>query len=243
MSENFKYGWILARKDFANNRMMFVWSTIFVLYMSGILGLLFYTGTLAGKNHFLQSSTTDFIMLICAPLLGTDFSRRAFHLQKEDTYTKNLVYLRILPVSSTAIIWGRVQQMALIFLYNWTLFFSILYISRIRFEVDISFISYIAFALTWAGFCITLISVYLYFEFSLSGKNYIKFTFIVIFVLILLSIGSVWLDWNITNTFLLVAMKYKLASPLMWSSIGIGIVCMMLSIYGIRRTLRHRDLV
>lgn len=243
MIENFKYGWILARKDFANNRLMFVWSSIFVLYMGGVLGILFYTGTLAGQNHFLQSSTTDFIMLICAPLLGTDFSRRAFNLQKEDTYTKNLVYLRILPVSSAAIIWGRFQQMALIFLYNWTLFFSILYIMRIRFEVDISFISYIAFALTWAGFCITLMSFYLYFEFSLSGKKYMKFTFIVIFVLIILSICSVWLDWNITNTFLLVAMKYGLASPLMWSYIAVSIVCMTLSIYGIRRTLRHRDLV
>lgn len=239
--EQFKLGWILARRDFTNNRMIFVWSTIFILYMAGVFGLIFYSGS--GDVSVMGSGSIDFIMLICAPLLGTDFSRRAFHLMQNDAYTQNLLYLRTLPIPSSAIIWGRIQQMAIIFFYNWTLFFIMLYLIRIQFDDTVSFVAYLSFAITWAGIGLSLMSLYLHFEFSQTGKKYIRSSFIIVITLVILAVMSAWLNWDITSTLLQFSIQYGLASVIMWGSIILSVVAISLAIRAIKHTLQHRDLV
>ncbi|WP_046225820.1 ABC-2 transporter permease [Paenibacillus dauci] len=236
---DFKNGWVLTRKEISQNRIMFVWAAAFMLYMSLLVGGLYFISI----GEVLDSGMIDFIMLISALMLGTDYSRRAFRMMREDMYTELLAYYRTLPIPFAAVLGSRLQQMIIMFIYNWVIFFTIVYGFGARHIPNMTLSGYLAFALSWGGIGLLLLSVYIYWEFTTNYKQYRTYNLIVLVVLIIVGAVGTFTHNNISGQLLRISVEDRLGSPIVWILLAAGIAAMFIAFWWTDRKAKKRDLM
>ncbi|WP_458120252.1 hypothetical protein [Paenibacillus sp. Z6-24] len=236
---DFKNGWVITRKEITQNRMMFVWATAFMLYMSLLVGGIYFVSV----DEVLDSGLIDFIMLISALMLGTDYSRRAFRMMQEDMYTEMLAYYRTLPIPFAAVLGSRLQQMLIMFIYNSLLFFTVIYVLGARHIPDMTLSGYLAFALSWAGIGLILLSIYIYWEFTTNYKQYRMYNLIVMAVIIIIGAIGSFSNRNISGQLLRQSLQSELVSPLPWILLAAGSAAVFIAFWMTDRKAKRRDLM
>ncbi|MEW4371277.1 hypothetical protein [Paenibacillus kandeliae] len=236
---DFKKGWILTKREMSLNWTMFIWSTIFMLYMGGVIGFLYFTQDESRMTHALL----DFILLLIAPLLGIDYSRRAFRLWQEDSYRKQMQYYRSLPIPFAAVLGSRLQILLMSLVYNSTLVFTLTYVIGIRNMPDVTWTGYLVFVVTTIGFGLLLTAFYIYWEYMVNYKRYVLWSSIMTILIVIVTVISMTLGWGIADRVLTLSVQYGLASPLMWIGLIVGAGALTVSFIIVNRKAKTRDLL
>ncbi|WP_411344962.1 hypothetical protein ACE3MZ_02395 [Paenibacillus sp. WLX1005] len=240
---DFKKGWLITKRELSLNWTMFIWSTIFMLYMGGVIGFLYFTQGYVQEESRITHTLLDFILLLIAPLLGIDYSRRAFRLWQEDSYRKQMQYYRTLPIPFAAVLGSRLQILLMSLIYNSILVFTLTYVIGIRTIPEVTFSGYLAFVLTTIGFGLLLTALYIYWEYMVNYKRYVFWSSISTILIVAITITSMNMGWNIANRMLALSIRDGLASPLMWIGLIAGIAALTLSFTIVSRKAKTRDLL
>ncbi|MEN1990141.1 MULTISPECIES: hypothetical protein [Paenibacillus] len=230
-----KQAWWLTRNEQSKDRFQWLWSAIFMIYCGGMGGVM-----LVGEQE-VPSVVFDGYFMIMLPFQGFLFSRRSFRYIQEDSYTQMLIYYRRLPISAQAVMWSRLQQSLLAFIYNGIFFYGSLYVTQLHhqgFRLD----QYLAFGLTCTGFGFLITGFYIYGEFLHSGKKYLLLSAFQVPLIILL-VFIIHLTGN--NGFMSAIKMSKtwgLLSPLMWIMLAVGLTSLWLLSRVTLKQLIKRDL-
>ncbi len=115
---------MITRQDFRNNPYVMLWTLLFIMYLGFTMS--FVVSMQLGESGALNPAA-DFVMLVLIPFLGFIYNRRTFKYLQEDSYTRMLAFLRILPIPVSAVIMSRIQQAVLAFIVNSVVFFILLF--------------------------------------------------------------------------------------------------------------------
>ncbi|MGF7046997.1 hypothetical protein J2T13_001499 [Paenibacillus sp. DS2015] len=235
--------WMIVKKDFRNEKFIIVWSVIFMLYTGGAIGSLMETKL--GNQELGQffNPFIDIMMLSLIPMLGFYFSRKSFKYLTEDSYTQMLAYFRTLPIAPNVTMRARHLQMGFAVMLNSVIFFSILYFISNHIRLQLSILPYIAFSLTWIGYAVAVMGIYIHFESLHSGKKYFWKTLMLMLITIIVSLGLHFLDVNVLQLTIDHAKMYGFKSPVMWISLIGGVVSLVLCGKLTLHKLQMRDLV
>lgn len=212
----------IVSKEIKSDKLQMLWTIVFILYMAVTLS--FFMNSMFEERDYINP-TADVLMLIFIPMLGFYFSRRSFKYLTEDSYTQMLYYYRSIPVPAEAVIVSRIFMGLLAFAINGIIFFGVIYVlaDDLRYSMDL--MAYISFGLTWIGIGILTTGLLIYFEFMKSGKVYCLITFllmtIIAVVLWLLFIAGI--RFSLFDYITTASKRRELLSPVMWSSLVIGI--------------------
>ncbi|RCX16161.1 ABC-2 family transporter [Fontibacillus phaseoli] len=234
-----KDAWAIFLKDLRIDRMYLLWSVIFMIYTGGMIGVMLRGREAAGD---VLDPMADFLMLILTPFLGFYFSRRSFSYIKEDSYTQMLLYYRTLPISDKTIMVSRLIQLVSALLFNGLILFSVIYSIFLVFDIEITLVQYLAFALTWIGYSLAMNGLFIHLEFTRKGRTYLWLT---ILLMIFMGGGAfvfTWFDGSLLNLTLDFSKRYGLLSPLMWGVLAGGVIVLGVSSSITRRTMHKRDL-
>ncbi|WP_211747263.1 hypothetical protein [Paenibacillus sp. Marseille-Q4541] len=240
-SRGWKQAWWVAKSELKRDRLNWIWTILFTLYTAAISGSFISgigTRTVEDKIHTVVS---DNMFLFFVPYLGFFLSRRSFRYLQDDSYTQMLSYMRRLPIPAVTILWNRIFQMLITFVVNSVFFFTVIYFLVLRaehFRLD----QVLAFALLWIGYGVILNSFFIYWEFLVRGKVYFIFSMLGLFVIILCTIVTAILDWNLIQFTVDHSKQWGLLAPGMWIMILAGILMMALVFQMVKRQLLRRDL-
>jgi len=235
--------WFLIRGELRGDKLKLLFTLLFSLFMFCYLG--FFTGLLANESvsENQQNMMVDFMMTAMLPILGFTYSRRSFRYWSENSYTKMLAYLHSLPIPVSAILCKRKIQAYLSFALNGIIFFGLMYALGSDLRTEISFLSYIVFALTWIGYGFMMTGVYIAIEFLCNGKAYCWLTALIMVLSVALSALINLLGGNLLFYSLSVSKEYGWLSPLMWGTLLAGVISIQLFSGWTKRRLKKRDLV
>ncbi|WP_322923537.1 hypothetical protein [Paenibacillus campi] len=236
---DFKQGWLITKRELSVNRVMFIWCTVMMIYMGVLVGFLYYLK----DDQFLNYGLLDLLMLVTAPLLSIDYSRRSFRLMKDDTYRQQMIYFRSLPVPFAAVLGSRLQMMGIMLLYNSMLFFGLIYMFGAHTIPGMTAGAYISFAITWIGLGLVISAIYVYLELTSSAKWYLFWSIISVMLMIGVAIAGMIFKWHLSELVMTLALTEQLVSPLMWSALALAIVTLWLVFRSIDRKAKVRDLV
>ncbi|AIQ62219.1 hypothetical protein PSTEL_02900 [Paenibacillus stellifer] len=241
--QTLKDSWFILRGDYRGNKMMLLFQLLFSIIFMGYLGA-FAAMTIndslkAGERMVI----TDYLLLALTPAIGFTYCRNTMKYWSTNSYTKLLAYLTSLPIPVRVILCKRRLQALLTFFFNGLLFFGILYGVGVHLREALSLPSYLVFALTWTGYGIVLTGLYIYFEYTVSGKAYFWLVLLMmvaalgVALLIRLAGGNLLL-YTVSN-----AKSHGFLSPLMWGALlGGGLSLWLFSRLTVYR-LKSRDLV
>lgn len=236
---DFKQGWLITKRELQSNGVMFIWSTIMMVYMGVIVGFLYYTN----QNEILNYGLLDILMLVTAPLLSIDYSRRSFRLMKEDTYRKQMIYFRSLPIPFSAVLGSRLQVMGIMLLYNSILFFGLIYFVGARTIPGMSITAYLTYAISWISLGLILTSLYVYMEYAVRQQTYLFWSIVSTVLLLGLAILGIVINRHASSMVMKAAIDYQLASPIMWIGLALAAITLIIAFRVIYRKARVRDLV
>ncbi|WP_410770904.1 hypothetical protein [Fontibacillus sp. BL9] len=234
-----KDAWAIFLKDLRVDRMYLIWNVIFMIYTGGMIGLMLRGREEAG--HVLDPMA-DFLILILIPFLGFYFSRRSFSYIKEDSYTQMLLYYRTLPISEKTIMKSRLIQLVSALLFNGLILFSVIYSIFLVFDIEITLVQYLTFALTWIGYSLAMNGLFIHLEFTRKGRTYLWLTFLLMFIVGLGTVAIAWFDGSLLDMTMDFSKRYGLRSPLMWGVLAGGIVLLGTLSSITRKTMHKRDL-
>lgn len=212
----------IVSKEMKSDKLQILWTFVFIMYMAVTLS--FFMNSMFEERDYINPMA-DFVMLMLSPMLGFYFSRKSFKYLTEDSYTQMLYYYRSIPVPAEAVIVSRAFMALLAFVVNGIIFFGVIYViaDDLRYSMDL--MAYISFGLTWIGIGILITGLLIYFEFMKSGKVYCLITFLVMIiiavVLLLLFISGI--RFSLFDYIATASARWKLLSPVMWSSLVIGV--------------------
>lgn len=235
----FKQAWKITARELCADRLMAVWTLIFMAYLA--ITTSFLVDAQLDRESF-KNPVADCMLLALIPFLGFVFNRRAFKYLQEDSYTQLLAYLRLLPVGAKTVIASRIQQAIIAFLMNGAIYFVVMFLFVEPFRMMRSPGFYVAFALTWIGYGMIVSSLYMYVEFLVKGKTYfwlslaIMGSSIIVAAVIRICGGNMIL-WTKD-----MSLAWGAASPAMWLSLAAGAAMMLLSSRLMLRKLIVRDL-
>lgn len=225
----------MTKNDLWHDRFNWIWTFLFTVYTGLICGSLMH-GAVENKGYTLLG---DNMFLIFVPFLGFFFSRRSFRYLQEDSYTQMLAYMRRLPVPTVAILWNRIIQMLITFLINGLVFFSIIYLAGGK---GLGLSGVLAFAVTWIAYGLFINALFIFWEFSTSGKRY----FVLMMIMFVICIGGALvaaiLDQNLIKITMQQSAAYGLLAPLMWGTLLVGAVSLAVSFKLTYKQLLKRDL-
>lgn len=241
--QTLKDSWFMIRGDYRGDKMgillKLLFSIVFMGYLGGLTGMVINDSI---GNHE-RMAIADYLLLALPPALGFTYSRQhAAKYWSGDTYTKMLAYLSSLPIPPSVILCKRKLQSLASFGLNGVLFFGLVYAICNHLRDDLSLLGYLVFALTWTGFGLLLTGLYIFIEFSCSGRTYFWF----IMLMLLLAFGAAMLVKFSGGNLLLYSIscskEWGLLSPLMWGTLLAGTVSVQLFSKWTIHRLKSRDL-
>ncbi|MFK4473585.1 hypothetical protein ABH897_003316 [Paenibacillus sp. RC73] len=234
-----KQAWMITRQDFRNNPYVMLWTLLFIMYLGFTMS--FVVSMQLGESGALNPAA-DFVMLVLIPFLGFIYNRRTFKYLQEDSYTRMLAFLRILPIPVSAVIMSRIQQAALAFIVNSVLFFILLFTISGTLRVYAGTGFFVSFALTWIGYGMLIQAIYIYLEFLKNGKGYFWLSLVIMLVCGIIAIAVRIYGVNLVSTTAYFSKEWQLLSPLMWGALAAGAIGMFVSYRMTLRRLVKRDL-
>lgn len=228
----------IVKKDFASDKLQFIWTILFMLYMGFAAGVV-----INEQFEHLQgyiSPFVDSIMVIFTPFMGMLFTRKSFKYLSEDSYTRMLYFYRSIPVPSSAIFVGRVINTLIAFGVNGLVYYSFIYTIGNQLRGAMAVPEYIAFALTWVGIGFLLTAPNIYWEHMCSGKVYLRNNFLMMGATVVPIITLNLLGFSIFRFTANASIRWGLLSPVMWGSlvIGLGILVLMSRLTYLRQQTR-----
>ncbi|AIQ10994.1 hypothetical protein [Paenibacillus durus] len=241
--QTLKDSWFMIRGDYRGDKLRILFQLLFSIVFMGYLGGL--TGMVINDsigNHE-RKVIADYLLLALTPLLGFTYCRQhAMKYWSGDTYTKMLAYHSSLPIPASVILCKRKLQSLTSFGLNGVLFFGLVYAISNHLRDDLSPLGYIVFALTWIGFGFLLTGLYIFIEFSCSGRTYFWF----IMLMMLLAFGTAmlvkWAGGNLLLYSFACSKEWGLLSPLMWGTLLAGTLSVQLFSKWTIHKLKSRDL-
>lgn len=235
--------WMVTKKDLKSERLMIIWSVIFMVYTGGATGTLIESGLSHQDMEQLFSPFIDIMMLMLIPMLGFYFSRKSFKYLTEDSYTQMLAYFRTLPIAPNVIMRARHIQLGIALILNSIIFFTVIYVISYHIRLQLSILPYMAFALAWIGYAMAISGIYIYLEFLCNGKKYFWMTMFLMLITVILGFGIYFVDVSLLNLTLNSAKAYGFISPVMWITLIVGVVSLVLCGKLTLHKLQMRDLV
>ncbi|MDO7906642.1 hypothetical protein Q5741_09435 [Paenibacillus sp. JX-17] len=238
----FKQAWLITRREVSIDRLLFLWSLLFMIYTGGVIGSLIRS---AVQQPEWLSLMVDFMMMAFVPFTAFFFSRRSFKYLQEDSYTQMLAYMRILPIPVKAVIVSRVQQLLIAVVLNGIVFYGIMYVAVFTGNpsVHTDVISYLGFVLTWVGYTMIVNGLYIYLEFLNHGKKYFWTSLVVMAFALVAAAAAKWMDVNVLKWTMSVSRDWGLASPLMWVSLLAGALILRIMCGVTLKKLNRRSLL
>ncbi|MDT3428268.1 hypothetical protein J2Z22_003860 [Paenibacillus forsythiae] len=238
-----KDSWFMIRGDLRGGKIRLIltalFTIVFMFYLAGLTGLFFNE---AAQTHQ-RSVLPDYFLLAIVPFLGFAYSRRTMKYWSADSYTKMLAYLRSLPIPLSAVLCKRKLQSVMCFALNGVLFFGLVYALAGHLRASLSPLGYVVFSITWIGYGLAVMGLYIFFEFLYSGKAY----FWLLLLTMLISFGGAMLvklsGGNLLFYSLACSKEWGLLSPLMWGTLLGGTVSVQLFSRWTIHRLKRRDLV
>lgn len=204
---------MIVKKELGIDKIYLIWGLIFMLYMGGMVSLMMY-GQLEQGGH--MNLVSDFLMMALLSLLGLFFSRRSFSYIKDDTYTRMLFYYRTLPIPVETVMKSRFLQMIAAFLFNGVILFTTI---RVLFDMNMNGLQYAVFILTWLGYALAVNGIFIYFEFTTSGRTYMWITILLLLLFGLAAVICAISGFSLTEYSMQMSKEYGMVSPLMWGTL------------------------
>ncbi|MDT0125218.1 hypothetical protein Q9R46_21310 [Paenibacillus sp. RRE4] len=232
-----KQAWWLTRNEYRKDKLQWLWSAVFMIYTGSMSGVLL----IGQEQSDFINPVVDAFFLIMLPLQGFLFSRRSFRYIQEDSYTQMLAYYRRLPIPNETVMWSRLQQALIGFVYNGLFFYGSLYAVRLH-TLDFTWDQYLAFALSCTGYGLLITGLYIYGEFLLSGKKYLLLSFMFLPIGIVTSI-LIRFSGNYGFWYVIQYSKWwGLLSPVMWIAVVAGLATLWVVSRSTLKKLALRDL-
>ena len=233
--------WFLTKSEYGGLRYKNLFTMIMIAYITLMSIPLTRSINAVGEETSLAYFFIDFYFLTMVPILGFIFNKKSFNYHRDDSYTVNLAHMRTMPISFEVMIISRIFQLILPLLVNGTIFFTAQYLFAERLFDGMSVPQYISYAAIWLGYSVLYSAVYIYVELTRSGKTYLAVTI----ALMVLNTAAALSCWFAKVSIIVFTVDIAKQSPLL-SPILMFIVAgcaMFLSIKGIRRKLKTRDLM
>ena len=198
---------------------------VFFAVYGGIAGMLMNSWRREGVELF--AFLTDLLIVSFMSMPGVPFSREylANPYWKNDTFTKQLAALRMLPIPVGTLALSRSLQILLLSPLTTAVFFGAMYGVSVwarQFPPSV----FIPFVLVWFGFGNAACAWFLTKEWSVSGKRYLIFSFVTIGLAFAMC-GAVW---GLGGTHLVLALPKWLSAPgAGWAGAAAGIGAAVLS--------------
>ncbi|AOZ94643.1 hypothetical protein LPB68_09420 [Paenibacillus crassostreae] len=219
---------------------MWIVSIIFMSYF-GVMISMIVESQLEPKNELYPIS--DIVLLVLIPMLGFYFSKKSFKYLTEDSYTQMMIYLRTLPISSKVIMGYRYMQLTTALIINSLIFFSIMYGISHPLRVEMPLEAFISFALTWIGYAIAVMGIYIHFEFLCSGRKYFWLSMILMGISFIVAIAIRMLGGNLLLYTVNMSQEWGMLSPVMWGTLVGGLIVLAIMGKFTIRKLQNRDLL
>jgi MFS family permease len=138
----------------------------------------------------------DFLMLILATLLATNFMARDYFASWKDPFTRRLTFLRSLPIPVRVLVSGRMVAMCFTLLFTVPAFFLPIYFFG---DHDLSGAAFVSFALIWIGYALMWSGINLYLELTTHGLIYSIICFVLVGVILGASAAMIWVfDYQVS---------------------------------------------
>jgi hypothetical protein len=229
--------WWLTRYELNKDKLQWLWSALFMVYAGGMGGVML----IGQRQEDFFSPFGDAYFMLMFPFQSFLFSRRSFRYIQEDSYTQMLTYYRRIPIPEPTVMWSRIQQSLIAFVYNGIFFYGSLYVVGLRTE-GFRWDQYLAFALTCTGYGILVTGLYIYGEFLHSGKKYLLLSLLFVPVVIIISILIRMAGGNGFQLLLDTSRAWGMLSPIMWASLLAGLTALWLFSRLTMKKLVKRDL-
>lgn len=237
--QEWREAWHIVKHELSKSWIALVLSVLLYMYFAIVVGPTAW-GDWPGGSWRWQNAWIDFMYISFMPVMGFVLNRTMLRVLQDDSFTRQLVYYRSLPIPYRVVIKGRMLQVLLMLPINATGFFIIQYLLVAQFRA-LGWSEFIGFALCWAGYGIAVAATYIYWEQLYSGKQYFIISFLYVVGYLLVVTVLQLLGWNIT--FILyeasTAMKFTIAGIML----SLGLATMAIVVKGLARQLPGRSLI
>ncbi|MBD3922369.1 hypothetical protein H8B09_26690 [Paenibacillus sp. PR3] len=168
--------WHVAKYEWRKDRVGMIITTLFIAYML-LVSRSFYMDAWSGQLDLSVIWLVDFAQLAILPMLGFPANRTTFKAWREDCYTRRLVQWRVLPISVSQLVMGRLIQLTGLLTIGLLLYFAILYGSAAPIREHIGVGPYIGYVIIWFSYSVAIASMYSMWEQGFSGKIYMVLCF------------------------------------------------------------------
>jgi hypothetical protein len=196
MIKNLPAAWLLARREMGRNRVGWLVSVVSCLYVGAMLYIL--TGQLLSEVQskaviHLSEWVMNLFLLAMVPNTGFLLGKRYLQYYRRDSFTQHLRTLKCLPISDRVLVLSRYLQLLTTAAIMTVLTFIPVYLA-FRYDGKLMAITnteFFALGLTWLAYSIAAGSIYVYLEMGMSGKTYLKISFVFVFLFFLISTAAV----------------------------------------------------
>ncbi|SEG51500.1 hypothetical protein [Paenibacillus sp. UNC499MF] len=186
--------WWLIKQDFSMVRYGYIWSLLY--YLNAIFVLFVFmnpnTSSEAGASGFL-TVIFNFFVLTIIQVVGYPIDSRNMYYWKNDTYTKRILQLKLLPVKNKEIVMSRFLAYVL-----YASIFILLLLSGIRIMMSLDWMepvgwgTWLGMVFFWWGMVLAVGSAYLYGEMLMRGKGFFRLSLLCIAAALVISILLWW---------------------------------------------------
>lgn len=239
MHRPYREAWMLVKSDLVRFKWGLLMTVAFSVYMATMSGLVLrelFRGDEVLTRAF--KGVADFVFLFTIPNLGFFFSRRSMRYMKDDSYTKWMRKLRILPIDARTIVYSRTMQMCVALLINMSIVIVGHYLLSETLR-SLDWISILSYVFMLVAYAVAVNWLYISCELSMSGRLYMRYTFILLGVITVVSVLVGVADGSILQTVVDVARSYP------WMGIVLSIVIivnsMVIGMNRLRKIVLKRD--
>lgn len=242
MNKQLKDAWMLVKTDLIRFKWGALFTLLFSVYM-GAISMLMLNGLLKSEQEgetLVLRAVFDFVYLVSLPNFGFFFSRRSMRYLQEDSYTKWMKKLRMLPIAVGTIALSRYIMLAAAFIVNMTVFFIVQLSVSDGLQSTLSPLSLIAYVLVLTAYAVVVQTAYIQFELGKHSGSYMRFVFIVVIAILVLSFIVAWSGGSIMMAVIYIVKHYPWVSGLI--AAGVIVQTFVIGLAATRNTIRNRDL-
>ncbi|WP_442602898.1 hypothetical protein [Paenibacillus sp. KN14-4R] len=236
----------LTKREFTNSKSMYVGAIVFIgIAFVVIVSMMMVTSERGVKG--LDSGAVYFPinMITIFYLAMTGFGIKSSYMKnywKTDTFTKEVSWLKLMPISSKQIVISKFIKFTILIVALDTILFCLLYTVKLNGVLDfygVTGLEFIQMALVIIGYSMLTGSLYMWMEMSLSGKWYFILNLIILIIgtILLIVFGLKISVWEF------IADQVKTYS---WIAPGVMILLGIVAMIGagkiIESTMNRRDL-
>lgn len=186
--------WWLTKQDLKMVRYGYIWSLLYYLNAMFVLFVFMKpeTSMEGGVNGFLTVVFNLFVLSVIQ-VVGYPIDSRNMNYWKNDTYTKRILQLKVLPVRNKEIVLSRFLVYTL-----FSSFFILLLHAGIRVMMSLQWVeavgwgTWLGMIFFWWGTVLAAGSVYLYGEMTMRGKAFFRFSLLLLLASLILSVLLWW---------------------------------------------------